>query len=263
MRRSRRGGHHSGMEFGGSGEDSFVAVVVTKLTGALLFILLLTMVIMALLPKAVDLPGSKPTASDDDKAFPLAITTPGELPEAIAGRPYTLALAATGGRGPFRWAVDGALPDGLAIDPDLGLIRGTPTRGTPEPSKLNVRVSDGTARTSRSTRLVVYQPDRPLTVPSKWKPSLPPIPWREWVEQGFGFLVLALVHLVGANTLNALERRASVAVELNADAEETPATTAAILASTRRRFTGYRVVLRLATCCALVGLGVWLARFRG
>ncbi len=53
MRRSRRGGG-SGAEFGGSGEDSFVAVVVTKLTGALLFILLLTMVIMALLPKAVD-----------------------------------------------------------------------------------------------------------------------------------------------------------------------------------------------------------------
>ena len=40
MRRSRRGGHHPGLEFGGSGEDSFVAVVVTKLTGALLFILL-------------------------------------------------------------------------------------------------------------------------------------------------------------------------------------------------------------------------------
>ena len=54
MRRSRRGGGSSS-EFGSSGEDSFVAVVVTKLTGALLFILLLTMVIMALLPKAVDL----------------------------------------------------------------------------------------------------------------------------------------------------------------------------------------------------------------
>ena len=37
MRRNRRGGG-SGLEFGGSGEDSFVAVVVTKLTGALLFI---------------------------------------------------------------------------------------------------------------------------------------------------------------------------------------------------------------------------------
>ena len=60
MRRNRRGGG-SGLEFGGSGEDSFVAVVVTKLTGALLFILLLTMVIMALLPKAVDMapPGAQ------------------------------------------------------------------------------------------------------------------------------------------------------------------------------------------------------------
>ena len=61
MRRSRRGGG-SGVEFGSSGEDSFVAVVVTKLTGALLFILLLTMVIMALLPKAVDLEERKDTA---------------------------------------------------------------------------------------------------------------------------------------------------------------------------------------------------------
>ena len=50
MRRTRRGGGSS-LEFGGSGEDSFVAVVVTKLTGALLFILLLAMVIMALIPK--------------------------------------------------------------------------------------------------------------------------------------------------------------------------------------------------------------------
>src|SRR3954467_14625751 len=101
MRRSRRGGG-SALEFGGSGEDSFVAVVVTKLTGALLFILLLTMVIMALLPKAIDLPSS---GSGDEKAdsLPLAIATPGTLPEAIAGRPYVVALAATGGNGAIRW----------------------------------------------------------------------------------------------------------------------------------------------------------------
>src|SRR5438874_7154906 len=85
MRRSRRGGH-SGPEFGGSGEDSFVAVVVTKLTGALLFILLLTMVIMALLPKAIDLPSSEKT-DGEQVAIPLAIATPEDLPEAIAGRP--------------------------------------------------------------------------------------------------------------------------------------------------------------------------------
>src|SRR5579871_2574085 len=97
MRRTRRG--HGGMEFGGSGEDSFVAVVVTKLTGALLFILLLTMVIMALLPKAIDLPSSPGKEGAEADASKLVVTTPDNLPEAIAGRSYELALAADGGRG--------------------------------------------------------------------------------------------------------------------------------------------------------------------
>src|SRR6516225_2550418 len=106
MRRSRRGGS-AGHEFGGSGEDSFVAVVVTKLTGALLFILLLTMVIMALLPKAVDQPGAGRPQPGGGEPPTLAITTPETLPEAIAGRPYVLALAATGARGPLRWSLSG------------------------------------------------------------------------------------------------------------------------------------------------------------
>ena len=140
MRRSRRGGH-SAMEFGGSGEDSFVAVVVTKLTGALLFILLLTMVIMALLPKAIDLPSSeRPTGEGD--TIPLAISTPEDLPEAIAGRPYTLALAAKGGRGEVHWAVDGKLPEGLELDSGTGMLRGTPSKGTPEPVSLVLRASE-------------------------------------------------------------------------------------------------------------------------
>src|SRR5271168_1076313 len=107
MRRSRRGGGSSS-EFGSSGEDSFVAVVVTKLTGALLFILLLTMVIMALLPKAVDLESrdvTTPQAESKEGRAPLRINTPPRLPDAIAGRPYLLALAATGGRFPLTWSV--------------------------------------------------------------------------------------------------------------------------------------------------------------
>src|SRR6516225_3912933 len=111
MRRNRRGGA-SRLEFGGSGEDSFVAVVVTKLTGALLFILLLTMVIMALLPKAVDLsPGgdnARESAQSLAQTVPLSITTPDALPDAIVGRPYAIALAAVGGRGPLHWNIEGA-----------------------------------------------------------------------------------------------------------------------------------------------------------
>src|SRR3954471_23399429 len=115
MRRSRRHGL-TGLEFGGSGEDSFVAVVVTKLTGALLFILLLTMVIMALLPKAIDLAPREP-GGPKPESVPLAIATPETLPEAIAGHPYVVALAATGGRGPLQWSVEGRLPGGLSFEP--------------------------------------------------------------------------------------------------------------------------------------------------
>ena len=78
MRRNRRGGG-SGLEFGGSGEDSFVAVVVTKLTGALLFILLLTMVIMALLAqgRGPGPPGARRPAGAGAASWPpLAIPTP-------------------------------------------------------------------------------------------------------------------------------------------------------------------------------------------
>src|SRR6516162_11233002 len=127
MRRNRRGGG-SGQHFGGSGEDSFVAVVVTKLTGALLFILLLTMVIMALLPKAVDLPSAG--NSPQDSVRELTITTPEVLPEAIAGRRYTLALAATGGEGPLHWSIAGTLPEGLVLDSETGCIEGMPKKGT-------------------------------------------------------------------------------------------------------------------------------------
>jgi hypothetical protein len=269
MRRSRRNGH-AGLEFGGSGEDSFVAVVVTKLTGALLFILLLTMVIMALLPKAIDLPAPDPGASKPEEAA-LAIATPEDLPEAIAGRPYTVALAATGGRGPLRWAVDGTIPEGLTFDPESARIRGTPKAGTPEPVPLLLRVSDGHDRAAQNARLVVYQSDRPLTLPTKWKPSLPPIPWHAWLEQGFGFLILWLVHLIGMNTLGNLQRWSLgkiAATGTNADHapgdDEQVATDSGDAArAVRRRFALYKLLVRLASLSAAVALAVWLGWPRG
>lgn len=249
MRRNRRNSH-AGLEFGGSGEDSFVAVVVTKLTGALLFILLLTMVIMALLPKAVDLPSSDRTG-DGEESTPLAIATPETLPEAIAGRPYTLALAAQGGRGPLTWSVAGTLPDGLSLDPSTGVLHGTPRAGTPKPLELVVAVRDGDGQAARPTRLVVYQSDKPLTTPVWWKPGLPPVPWRAWLEQGFGFLVLWLIHIVGMNTVASLQRWAL-------GAQDTEAADPAVRRATLRRFTVYRTTVRLASLAALSALALWL-----
>ncbi|CAN5873755.1 hypothetical protein BH23PLA1_BH23PLA1_31670 [soil metagenome] len=244
MRRGRRGGR-SVLEFDGSGADSFVAVVVTKLTGALLFILLLAMVIMALLPKAIDdrLAAGPGEAQD---SLPLAIATPEVLPEAIAGRPYTLALATTGGRGPLQWALDGPLPEGLDFDPQTAMLHGTPSAGTPGPVSLVLRVSDGQDRATRQVRLVVYAPDQPLTVPSKWDLGLPPIPLRVWLEQGVGFLVLLLVHMVGMNALAALQHRATLAI---AEGERS---------AIGRRFAFYRGFVRLATLSCAVVLAAWL-----
>jgi hypothetical protein len=247
MRRNRRG-HSSGMEFGESGADSFVAVVVTKLTGALLFILLLTMVIMALLPKVVDLPsspGEKGTAEADKTS--LSITTPEDLPEAIAGRAYHLAFAADGGRGHLHWSMVGTLPDGLNFDGETGLLLGTPTKGTPEPVALAVTVSDGSSRATRAAKLVIYQPETSLSTPSKWKPALPPIPWREWLNQGVGFLILWLVHLLGINTINALRYRA---LDDALDGEDSRAVA--------RRFLVYKVTLSVMSLAATATLAVWL-----
>jgi hypothetical protein len=256
MRRNRRGGH-GGTEFGGSGEDSFVAVVVTKLTGALLFILLLTMVIMALLPKAIDLPASSQAksgdAADKDQAPELAITTPEALPDAIAGRSYNLALAATSGAGPLKWSVAGPLPEGLTIDSASGVIRGTPKAGTPKPAELVLRVSDGSATATRSARLVVFQSDQPLTTPAWWKPGLPPVPWRSWLGQGFGFLVLWLVHLVGMNTVASLERWSLGAISVDGALE-------ADLHAASRRFAVYRAGIRLSSLSAALTLALWLWR---
>jgi preprotein translocase subunit SecG len=252
MRRSRRGGGSSS-EFGGSGEDSFVAVVVTKLTGALLFILLLTMVIMALLPKAVDLEnGEKSTPKADGKeGQPLRVATPTRLPEALAGRSYLLALAATGGRGPLHWSVDQILPEWLTLDEATGQLAGTPPKATDEPLALDLRVSDGTQTAGQPALLHVLPFQAPLTASAWLKRSMNFVPWRAWLEQGVGFLVLWLVHLLGMNLLANLERGAleeSVMGQDHATAQ----------LSVHKRFASYRLVVRLATLTAVVSLTVWL-----
>jgi flagellar biogenesis protein FliO len=260
MRRSRRGGS-SHSDFASSGEDSFVAVVVTKLTGALLFILLLTMVIMALLPKAVDLgqpeKNSESEADAGEKPVPLQIATPTTLPDAIAGRPYLVALAATGGRGPLHWSALAELPEWLSLDESTGRIGGTPPKQTDAPLPLQVEVSDGKGTASQPLQLTVLPGHVvPSTIAEAFRRlRFPSLASRAWLEQGVGFLVLWLVHLVGMNLLANLERGLLEETVITQSGEETQI-------SINKRFATYRLLVRLATLSAMIGLAAWLVMWR-
>ncbi len=128
----------------------------------------------------------------------------------------------------------------------------TSARGTPKPVELVLRVSDGASAATQSTSLVVYQSDKPLTTPVWWKPGIPPIPWRAWLDQGVGFLILWLVHLVGMNTVTKPQRRWSLGALEAEDASEDERDCRAAL----RRFAVYRTAVRLANLTAAVALGV-------
>ncbi len=253
MRRGRGNGH-SVLEFGGSGEDSFVAVVVTKLTGALLFILLLAMVIMALLPKAtesLDQELANSTPSLESETAPLLIVSPERLPDAIAGRPYELAIATSGSPGPFSWSLDGLLPDGLVFDAESGVIQGTPLSGssTREPLSVVVRVSDGVQGDARRLAIVVFEPDAPLAVADRVVKSLPTVSWQTWLEHGMGFLLLLLIHHAAISSIAALQRRATSFQDPGSP-------------RSNRRFSVYRATVRLATISAMLLLGIWLWNHR-
>ena len=87
---------------------------------------------------------------------------PTRLPEAIAGRSYLVALAATGGRGPLRWSVEGTVPEWLSLDPTNGLLAGTPPQETAEPLTLGIGVSDGAETATQIAQLSIL----PFQAPS-------------------------------------------------------------------------------------------------
>jgi hypothetical protein len=262
MRHARRGGRGSA-EFPTSGEDSFVAVVVTKLTGALLFILLLTMVIMALIPRAVEVnlgTEAERTPSGDFHALipvagslaevkpgqteplvaPLRILTPEHLPDPVVGRPYMLALAAEGGRGPLRWSLEGRLPSGLSFDRESARIQGTPDSRSATAALLKIKVADEAEQVSRSVRIQTLEAGRPLR----------PLALRSWLEHGFGYLLLLLVWLLGLNVVGSLERWTAAR---RADGS-------APVGSHAARFWVYRALVSLVAIGSVGTLAAWLLR---
>jgi putative Ig domain-containing protein len=93
---------------------------------------------------------------------PLAIRTE-SLPQALQGLPYTGALEASGGVGPYTWKIEtGALPDGLTMSQG-GIISGRAT--TTGATSFVVRLTDslGTSST-KSLFLIVAPPPPPLVI---------------------------------------------------------------------------------------------------
>jgi len=86
------------------------------------------------------------------------------VPSAEVGRPFTLELQATGGKGVRAWSLanGSTLPDGLTLDPATGVISGTPALAGSFPVQLTVTDALGVADTA-DVNLVVA---RKLTIGS-------------------------------------------------------------------------------------------------
>lgn len=243
MRRNRRGSIFH-QEFGGSGEDSFVAVVVTKLTGALLFILLLTMAIMALIPKAEEM--AAPKSSPSAKSAGLVLNLPEKMPEAIDGRPYQYTFSVRGeSSDPLVWSVEGELPKGLTFDSKTGVISGQAAIDSTTSHELHVQVSDGAQIASGITQLDVWKPDTTFSQESAeaMSPERLETTMQNLIGNGFGFALIWLGHFSGLGLVDRIESKQKSGM-LQSDTK-------------RNRFRGYRYCIwSLTLACS--GFIAWL-----
>jgi hypothetical protein len=211
------------------------------------------MVIMALLPKAIDIdPSDREHRNASSEArVPLKIATPNHLPDAVAGRSYVVALSAVGGRGVLHWSSAGPIPEWLTLDAETGQLAGTPPQPTDEPLAVAVEVSDDTDAVAQPLSLTVLPSHAPDAPGAWWRPRLNRVDLGTWLEQGVGFLVLWLVHLLGMNLLVNLERNSLDGSHLEHAGEESQRLA-------QRRYAVYRLLVRLTTITAMAGLALWM-----
>lgn len=98
---------------------------------------------------------------------PPAIDSAGPL-QAVAGTPFSYQLTVAGGTSPFTWSVaSGALPAGLSLNPQSGLIAGTPAAaGT---ATFAAQVSDAESRTAQKSFTITVAPPE---IPSQPTPII-------------------------------------------------------------------------------------------
>ena len=100
----------------------------------------------------------------------LSVTTPGVLPAAAVGNPYTMSLSATGGTPPYTWTASGAVPAGLTLSTS-GTISGTPTQysvpaGTSNVFSVTVTDSSNPRMTAPATMSLAVGKTLKITVDS-------------------------------------------------------------------------------------------------
>ncbi|GEN13525.1 Putative Ig domain-containing protein [Myxococcus fulvus] len=122
---------------------------------------------------AITLRVSDTNGRTDSRALALIVEAPlslsGTLVDGYAGTSYSSALTAAGGRAPFTWSIaSGALPSGLTLSPDNGLVTGT--LGTSAASAtVTLRVTDAASRSAtQQATLSIY------ALPSVTTDLLPP-----------------------------------------------------------------------------------------
>ncbi len=93
------------------------------------------------------------------ETLPLSLATASALPSASRGIPYKTPLSVRGGLRPFLWryqwsVVSNALPQGLELDMNTGVISGTPVTLGPCSFSIEAKSEYGKAATNRFTLLI-------------------------------------------------------------------------------------------------------------
>jgi hypothetical protein len=103
---------------------------------------------------------------------PLVIAT-SSLASGVVNNPYIDAVAASGGTAPYAFSiVGGALPVGLALDPSLGQISGTPLTAGTSNFKVQVQDSSSPAQTATATlSIAIKAKPSPLAINTKALPG--------------------------------------------------------------------------------------------
>ena len=97
----------------------------------------------------------------------LTITTPAitdtEMPFGVVGESYNFMFNASGA-GPFTWSVIGSLPPGLSLDPDTGVVSGTPTTSNEAGYTFQIRATGAAGYAQEEFVVPVYNKPRITTL---------------------------------------------------------------------------------------------------